>query len=96
MVQTVGEIENGTSNSGEYENPTDPLGDLSRSYSLEYTDYYGNPLHNGDKRAYLFQFYNAGEFCKGSVFEVNFKESGDGTNGDTNEGAVWISLLWEM
>lgn len=83
----VGEIENGTSNSGEYENPTDPLGDLSRSYSLEYTDYYGNPLHNGDKRAYLFQFYNAGEFCKGSVFEVNFKESGDGTNGDTNEGA---------
>lgn len=83
----VEEIENGTSNSAEYEDLTESLENLSRSYSLGYTDYYGSPLHNGDKRSYLFQFYNAGEFCKGSVFEVNFKESGDGTNGDTNEGA---------
>lgn len=80
------EIEGGTSNTAEYESPGSELGNVSRAYSLAYTDYYGNPLHNGDKQAYMFQFYSDGEYCKGSVFEVNFKESGDGTAGDTNEG----------
>ena len=82
----VEEIENGTSNSGEYESPDAALDNISRIYSLSYTDYYGSPLHNGDKQAYMFQFYSDGEYCKGSVFEVNFKESGDGTAGDVNEG----------
>lgn len=82
----VEEIEN-AEGSSEHESPSDPLEGFGNTYSLEYRDLYGNPLHNGDKQAYMFQFYNAGEFCKGSVFEVNFKESGDGTDGDTNEGA---------
>ena len=77
-------IKEGTS--GEYEAPTDYLPDVSKNYSLAYNDYYGNPLNNGSKWAYLFQFYSDGEFCKGSVFEVVFKESADGTSGDTNEG----------
>ena len=71
---------------GEYENPTDELPNISKSYSLKYVDYYGDPLHNGDRWTYLFQFYKDGEFCKSSVFEVEFKESADGTTGDTNEG----------
>lgn len=82
----VEEIENGTSNTGEYESPYAALDNISRVYSLAYTDYYGSPLHGGDKLAYIFQFYSDGEYCRGSVFEVNFKESGDGTSGDTNEG----------
>ena len=72
--------------STEYEAPDDKLPDISKNYSLQYLDYYGSALHNGDKWAYLFQFYSDGEFCKGSVFEVVFKESADGTSGDTNEG----------
>lgn len=82
----VEKIEGGASNSGEYEAQDAPLDNISRAYSLAYNDYYGNPLHNGDKQAYMFQFYSDGEHCQGSVFEVNFKESGDGTSGDTNEG----------
>jgi hypothetical protein len=82
----VSEITGGTSNTSEYERPTDALSTFGNTYSLAYNDYYGNPLHNGDKMAYLFQFFSDGEFCKGSVWEVNFKESGDGTGGDTNEG----------
>ncbi len=82
----VEKISGGKNNTSEYENPTDNLSQLSNAYSLSYTNYYGSPLHNGDKMAYLFQFYNEGEFCKGSIWEVVFKESGDGTSGDTNEG----------
>ena len=44
-------------------------------------------MHGGDQYAYVYQWYADGEFCKASVFEVVFKESADGTNGDTNEGA---------
>lgn len=80
------EIEGGTSNTAEYENQDAELGNIANAYSLQYIDYYGSALHNGDKYAYLFQFYSDGEYCKGSVFEVNFKESGDGTAGDINEG----------
>ena len=82
----VEKISGGKNNTSEYENPTDNLSQISNAYSLSYTNYYGSPLHNGDKMAYLFQFYNEGEFCKGSIWEVVFKESGDGTSGDTNEG----------
>lgn len=82
----VEEIEGGAANTTEHENPDDNLSQLSNAYSLSYNDYYGNALHGGDKLAYLFQFYSNGEYCKGSIWEVNFKESGDGTGGDTNEG----------
>lgn len=77
-------IQEGTA--GEYEAPTYQMPNLSNVYSLKYNDYYGNALHNGDKWSYCFQFYSDGEFCKSSVFEVVFKESADGTSGDTNEG----------
>ena len=70
-----------------YETADTKLEDIYKAYSLEYKDYYGSPLHNGDKYSYMFQFYKDGEFCKGSVFEIVFKESADGTGGDTNEGA---------
>ena len=70
-----------------YETPDTQLDALNNVYSLDYTDYYGAPLHNGDKWAYVYQWYGDGEFCRGSVFEVVFKESADGTDGDTNEGA---------
>ncbi len=68
--------------------PTDPyettdmaLPALQNAYSLDYKDYYGKEI------GYLNQFFQAGEFCKGSIFEVVFKESADGSGGDTNEGA---------
>ncbi len=82
----VDKIDGGEQNTSEYEKPDDQLPSMANVYSLEYKDYYGNALHNGDKMSYLFQFYNAGEFCRGSVWEVVFKESADGTGGDTNEG----------
>lgn len=70
-----------------YETADMALESLKNVYSLEYRDYYGQPLDGGSKWAYAYQWYAAGEFCRGSVFEVVFKESADGTGGDTNEGA---------
>src|SRR5699024_7282595 len=79
-----------------YETVDTELVSLQNAYSLEYKDYYGNAI------AYHDQFYQVGEFCKGSVFEVVFKESADGSTGDTNEGysiynklyAVPSTMLW--
>lgn len=70
-----------------YETADTPLESMANVYSLEYRDYYGQPLSSGDRWAYVYQWYADGEFCRGSVFEVVFKESADGTGGDTNEGA---------
>lgn len=70
-----------------YETADTQLDALNSVYSLAYQDYYGATLHNGDKWAYIYQWYSDGEFGKGSVFEVVFKESADGSSGDTNEGA---------
>ena len=70
-----------------YETADTKLEPLAGVYSLEYKDYYGAPLNNGSKWAYVYQWYGDGEFCKGSIFEVVFNESADGTGGDTNEGA---------
>lgn len=63
-----------------YEAPTSALPDLHMAYSLSYTDCYGASID------YIDQFFQTGEFCSGSIFEVVFKESADGTGGDTNEG----------
>jgi len=63
-----------------YETADSYLANLQTAYSLEYKDYDGKSI------GYIDQFYLAGEFCKGSVFEVVFKESADGSTGDTNEG----------
>ena len=70
-----------------YETADMAMESMNNVYSLEYRDYYGQPLSGGDRWAYVYQWYADGEFCRGSVFEVVFKESADGTGGDTNEGA---------
>lgn len=63
-----------------YEEPTSALPDLHTAYSLNYADCYGASID------YIDQFFQTGEFCSGSIFEVVFKESADGSAGDTNEG----------
>lgn len=52
-----------------YELPETTLPMLKGAYSLEYKDFYGNVLR------YYEQFFQSGEFCKGSIFEIVFKES---------------------
>ena len=63
-----------------YETPDTRLAMLANSYSLEYKDL------NAKDIGYIGQFFLSGEFCRGSVFEVIFKESADGSENDTNEG----------
>lgn len=63
-----------------YEEPTSAMPTLHTAYSLSYADCYGASI------GYIDQFFQTGEFCSGSIFEVVFKESADGTEGDTNEG----------
>lgn len=64
-----------------YETVDTELPSLVNSFSLEYRDYYGVSID------YINQFFQSGEFCRGSIFEVVFKESADGSGGDTNEGS---------
>ena len=63
-----------------YEAADTELPSLMNTFSLEYRDFYGRQM------GYVDQFFQQGEFCRGSIFEVVFKESADGSNGDTNEG----------
>lgn len=67
-----------------------PCPDLTGAYSLEYKDAYGNDI------SYDQQWYSQGEFCRGSIFEIVFKESADGTSGDTNEGGYIFSDLFPV
>lgn len=73
-----------------YETVDTKLPLLQNVFSLEYKDYYGVEIN------YCDQFYKVGEFCKGSVFEVVFKESADGSTGDTNEGSSVYNKLWQV
>ena len=71
-----------------YELPETTLPMLKGAYSLEYKDFYGNVLR------YYEQFFQSGEFCKGSIFEIVFKESGDGSTGNDDEGDAIYQTLY--
>lgn len=73
-----------------YEGPDYECPILLNAYSLDYKDAYGNTI------SYLDQFFLGGEFCQGSIFEIVFKESGDGSTGDTNEGSSIFSNLFNI
>lgn len=64
-----------------YETEQTALNQLSNNYNIAYKDYYGKDI------SYIDQFFQSGEFCTGSIFEIVFKESADGTSGDTNDGS---------
>lgn len=71
-----------------YEMPDDECPVLLNNYKLRYEDAYGGAL------TYDQQFYLQGEFCQGSIFEIVFKESGDGTLDDNNEGnSIYATLF---
>lgn len=73
-----------------YTTADNALPSLANQYSLEAKSTYdGTTLHYRD-------LYNQiGEFCARSVFEIVFKESADGTSGDTNEGTgIMNDLFW--
>lgn len=71
-----------------WEGPDYEMPILVNKYGFEYQDAYGSAI------SYLDQWYAAGEFCRGSIFEVVFQESGDGTGGDTNEGSYIYTNLY--
>lgn len=71
-----------------YETPETECPVLLNAYSLRYLSAYNAPI------TYDQQFYLDGEFCQGSIFEIVFKESGDGTTDDVNEGSNIYSRLF--
>lgn len=71
-----------------YEGPGTSCPVLLNAYSLGYVDAYGGAI------TYDQQFYLQGEFCQGSIFEIVFKESGDGSVDDANEGSSIYSTLF--
>lgn len=71
-----------------YETPENECPVLLNAYSLRYIDAYGGAI------TYDQQFYLQGEFCQGSIFEIVFKESGDGSVDDNNEGnAIFMNMF---
>ena len=69
------------------------LGAIANQYGVEYTGIYGDALN------YWEIFTQKGEFYRGSVFEVMFKESADGTTEDVNDGTgifqdLYITRMW--
>ncbi|MDR2087315.1 MAG: RagB/SusD family nutrient uptake outer membrane protein [Dysgonamonadaceae bacterium] len=73
-----------------YETKDTQLDPLQNAYGLEYKDC------NGKAIGYIDQFFLAGEFCSGSVFEVVFKESADGSTNDNNEGTPIFSNHYDL
>lgn len=71
-----------------YEKPTDHLGSMMNVYSLDYQSRYQLPIK------YYEQWWRDGEYCRGSIFEVDFAESKDGTSGDENDGSQVFTNLW--
>lgn len=75
------------------ETPQTAIGAIANQFSLDYTGIYGDALN------YWEIFTQKGEFYRGSYFEVMFKESADGTGGDTNEGTgifqdIYATRMW--
>lgn len=75
------------------ETPDQQLSNISNQYSVDYVGIYGDAL------AYWEIFSQKGEFFRGSVFEVVFRESADGTGGDLNEGTgvfqdIYQNRMW--
>jgi hypothetical protein len=69
--------------------PDTPLPSISNQFSMEYTGVFGDAL------AYWEIFTEKGEFFRGSIFEVVFQESGNGTVDDDNEGTGIYQNLYE-
>lgn len=75
------------------ETPNTELGAIANQYGIDYTGIYGDALN------YWEIFTLKGEFYRGSVFEVMFRESADGTSGDQNEGTgiiqdIYVTRMW--
>ena len=75
------------------ETPSTVVGNVANQFSMDYTGIYGDALN------YWEIFTQKGEFYRGSYFEVMFKESADGTGGDTNEGTgifqdIYVTRMW--
>ena len=75
--------------SDSYETPETNMPVLSNLYSVTYRS------KNGELINYYDIFFQKGEFCRGSVWEVVFKESADGTTGDNNEGSSVFNTLYD-
>jgi hypothetical protein len=74
-----------------YEVPSSALTPLVNAYKLDYKDYYDKTI------TYYDQWFQAGEFCKGSIWEIVFKESADGTSGDANEGeSIYQNIFYNQ
>ncbi len=71
------------------ETPQTLLPAIANLYSVDYTSVYGEALKYWE----IYQL--KGEFYKGSIFEVVFKESADGTSGDTNQGTAILEDLFQ-
>lgn len=64
------------------------LPQINNNYSLSPKSTYGETLN------YHEIFYQVGEFYSGSIFEIVFAESKDGTTGDNNEGNGFFQPLY--
>ena len=73
-----------------YEGPDYQCPILLNAYSLQYKDAYSNPI------SYDTQCYQDGEFCQGSIFEIVFQESGDGSTEDANEGSGIFTTMFPI
>ena len=72
-----------------YETPNTAMPSVANLYSAAYTSVYNETLNYWE----IFQL--KGEFYKGSIFEVVFKESADGTSDDTNQGTGIFEDLFQ-